>query len=94
MITQQDVEDSLRLGRESRAFEVKAPGSMTDSQYVARVARAVMAMANLRDGGQVCLGIDAANTIDLRAGLLEVMDSANINDILLLEVRGLIGVQA
>lgn len=33
----------------------------------------------------------AANTIELRQGLLEAMEAANINDILLFEVRGLIG---
>ncbi|WP_433674218.1 DEAD/DEAH box helicase [Microbacterium gorillae] len=36
----------------------------------------------------------AANTIELRLGLLEAMESANVNDILLFEVRGLIGAQA
>lgn len=36
----------------------------------------------------------AANTVGLRPGLLEAVESANINDILLLEVRGLIGAQA
>jgi hypothetical protein len=36
----------------------------------------------------------AANTIELRPGLLEAMELANINDILLFEVRGLIGAQA
>ncbi|MGN7949194.1 DEAD/DEAH box helicase [Microbacterium sp. 22215] len=36
----------------------------------------------------------AANTMELRPGLLEAIESANINDILLFEVRGLIGAQA
>lgn len=58
MVSQQEVEDSLRLGRETRSFEVKGPGSLKDNHYVARVVRAVMAMGNLRDGGQVCLGIE------------------------------------
>lgn len=34
-----------------------------------------------------------SNTIDLRPGLLEVMESAKINDVLLFEVRGLVGAQ-
>lgn len=53
-----EIEDLLTLGRESRSFEVKGPGALTDSAFCARVARAVMAMGNLRDGGLVCLGID------------------------------------
>lgn len=41
------------------------------------------------------VGADTAtNTIELRPGLLEAMESAKINDILLFEVRGLIGALA
>ena len=69
MVTQQDVEDSLRLGRESRSFEVKGSGNIADKQYVARVVGAVMAMANLRDGGQVCLGIDDDQMATMKPGL-------------------------
>lgn len=69
MVTQQDVEDSLRLGRESRSFEVKGSGSITDKQYFARVVRAVMAMGNLRDGGQVCLGLDDDQMAIMQPGL-------------------------
>lgn len=40
------------------------------------------------------VGVDiAANTIELRPGLLEAMEGANTNDILLFEVRGLVGAQ-
>ena len=53
-----EVEDLFGLGHESRSFEVKGPGLLTDSAYCARVARAVMAMGNLRDGGLVCLGVE------------------------------------
>lgn len=69
MVIQQDVEDSLRLGRESRSFEVKGSGGITDKHYVARVVRAVMAMGNLRDGGQVCLGIDDDQMATMNPGL-------------------------
>lgn len=85
MVTQQDVEDSLRLGRESRSFEVKGAGSITDKQYVARVVRAVMAMGNLRDGGQVCLGIDDDQMATMQPGLspaqvAEWTDYDNVSD--------------
>lgn len=69
MTKQKEIEDNLRLGRESRSFEVKGPGSLTDKHYVARVARAAMAMGNLRDGGLVCLGIDDNGMGDMRPGM-------------------------
>ncbi|MBB1034464.1 hypothetical protein G6031_08685 [Dietzia sp. CQ4] len=85
MISQQEVEDSLRLGYESRSFEVKGPGTITDKQYVARVVRAAMAMGNLRDGGQVCLGIDDDQMTAMTPGLPlgqanEWTDYDNVND--------------
>lgn len=85
MVSQQDVEVSLLLGYESRSFEVKGPGTIRDKQYVARVARAAMAMGNLRDGGQVCLGIDNAQMAEMTPGLLpeqvaEWCDYDNVND--------------
>lgn len=51
------VEDLLSTGGETRRFEVKGPGRTDDKHHVARVARAAMAMGNLRDGGLVCVGI-------------------------------------
>jgi hypothetical protein len=85
VISQQDVEDSLRLGYESRSFEVKGPGTITEKQYVARVVRAAMAMGNLRDGGQVCLGIDDDQMTAMTPGLspdqvTEWTDYDNVND--------------
>ena len=85
MVSKQDVEDSLRLGRESRSFEVKGPGRITDKPYVARVVRAVMAMGNLRDGGQVCLGIDDDQIAAMLPGLsptevAEWSDYDNVSD--------------
>ena len=84
-MTQQDIEDGLRLGRESRSLELKGPGSISDKQYVARVVRAVMAMGNLRDGGQVCLGVDDDQTAAMKPGLspaqvLEWTDYDNVSD--------------
>lgn len=83
MASRQDVEDSLRLGRESRSFEVKGPGSITDKQYVARVVRATMAMGNLRDGGQVCLGIDNDQMTAMLPGLspVEVAEWSNYDNV-------------
>lgn len=85
MVDQRDVEESLRLGRESRSFEVKGPGSTSDKAYVARVVRAVMAMGNLRDGGQICLGVADDRMAAMQPGLsttqvAEWMDYDNVAD--------------
>ncbi|RYB88331.1 hypothetical protein EUA06_21485 [Nocardioides glacieisoli] len=61
MVTQTELEALLAAGNEIRSFEVKGPGSpggLGDKAYVARIARAAMAMGNHRDGGLVVLGID------------------------------------
>lgn len=69
MTTAEDVETFLRSGNESTAFEVKGPGDVSDPAYVAKVARAVMAMGNNRDGGLVCLGVDDDKLRQMRPGL-------------------------
>lgn len=65
MVTQAELEQLLEL----RHLEVKAPGGLDDNVLVARVARAVMAMGNLRDGGLVCIGIDDGQIAAMRPGL-------------------------
>ncbi|WP_027497651.1 RNA-binding domain-containing protein [Rhodococcus sp. JG-3] len=69
MIEQRDVEQQLALNHETRAFEVKGPGDFNDKSYVAKIARAAMAMGNLTDGGVVCLGIDDNRMRDMMPGL-------------------------
>lgn len=49
--------EALALG-EQRHLEFKADGSLVDALYRARVIRAVIGMANRRDGGTVILGVD------------------------------------
>lgn len=65
------VEESLANGSETRRFEVKGPGATSDRAFLARVARAVMAMGNLRDGGLVCIGIDDTDLASMTPGLDE-----------------------
>ncbi|MCD2107003.1 ATP-binding protein [Rhodococcus erythropolis] len=69
MIEQRDVEQQLALNHETRSFEVKGPRDFTDKSYVAKIARAVMAMGNLSDGGVVCLGIDDKRMHEMMPGL-------------------------
>lgn len=69
MVTSADVEEILSLGHELRSFEAKGPGDLSDKAYCAKVARAAMAMGNLRDGGMVCLGIDDSQLSSMMPGL-------------------------
>lgn len=85
VVTRRDLESILLLDRESRSFEVKGPGDITDKGFVARVARAVMAMGNLRDGGQVCIGIADNKIAEMRPGLSaeqvdQWMNNDDVND--------------
>src|SRR4051794_9117166 len=54
----------LAFGREQPAVEFKGPGSRQNdgrtniSHLCARVIRAMLAMANQRDGGSVIIGVD------------------------------------
>lgn len=67
--SQDDVEQLLSVGNESPSFEVKGPGSLADKAFVAKVARAAMAMANRRDGGVVCIGVDETMMTQMLPGL-------------------------
>ena len=72
MVTQAELEALLATGNEIRSFEVKGPGNpgaLGDKAYVAKVARAAMAMGNHRDGGLVCLGIDDKQMAAMIPGL-------------------------
>lgn len=67
-----ELEDLLALDHETRAFEVKGPGDpgdLDDRPYVAVIAKAVMAMGNLRNGGLVCLGIAQTTMSAMQPGL-------------------------
>jgi hypothetical protein len=69
VVTLSDVEQLLALGHETRSFEVKGPGDRGDKGYCAKIARAAMAMGNLRDGGLVCLGIGETQMVSALPGL-------------------------
>lgn len=69
MVTRDELQDALSLGYESRSFEVKGPGDLSDNVFCAKVARAVMAIGNLRDGGLVCIGVDENHMANAAPGL-------------------------
>lgn len=87
MVTAAEIEQLLALGHEIRSFEVKGPGSLTDKAYCAKIARAAIAMGNLRDGGLICLGIDDTQVAAMQPGLgppllAEWSDFDNVSDML------------
>lgn len=57
-MTDQEFEDLLAPGHEHQGFEFKGPGPRTDTYLLAKVARAVLGMANRRDGGLVVIGVE------------------------------------
>ena len=77
-----ELEELLSLEHEGRSFEVKgpgAPGDLRDRAYVAKIAKAVMAMGNLRDGGMVCLGISDKAMTAMLPGLTPKQSEAWTN---------------
>jgi hypothetical protein len=64
-----EIEDLLQAGYETRGFELKGPGSRTDSHLMAKVTRAALSLGNLRDGGHIVIGIDDKNPASLGPGL-------------------------
>lgn len=55
---QTEFAEILARGYELREVEYKGPGQRDQRPFLARVARAVIGMANLRDGGRVVLGVE------------------------------------
>ena len=58
-MTEQEFETLLAIGHELNGVEFKGRGARTDSAFLAGVIRAILGMANRRDGGFVILGVDA-----------------------------------
>ena len=56
MLTANEVESFLVLGREQRNFEVKGKGT-ADGHLLMKVLRAAISMGNQAGGGYVCIGI-------------------------------------
>lgn len=69
MITDEQFADFLSLLYEPRRIEFKGALPRTDGRFFARVARACLGMANLRDGGLVIIGVDEQNGTFSASGL-------------------------
>jgi predicted HTH transcriptional regulator len=57
-VTDQDFELLLKRGHETHGVEFKGPGKRTSPAFLAKVIRAMMGMANRRDGGVVIIGVE------------------------------------
>lgn len=57
-MTPEELSQLIAIGHEQRGVEFKGPGPRTDTLLFARVAKAVLAMANRRDGGLVVVGVE------------------------------------
>jgi hypothetical protein len=59
----------IERGHELRGIEFKAPGARTDPKLMAWVVKAVLGMANRRDGGYVIVGVDESTGTPIPVGL-------------------------
>lgn len=57
MLDDEQLAAIIEVGYEQRGVEFKAAGDRTDRAFLATVARAVLALANQRDGGHVIIGL-------------------------------------
>lgn len=69
MLTVADLESLLASGYELRGFELKGPGNRSDSHFLAKIVKAAISMGNLRDGGNVVVGVADANPAAMLPGL-------------------------
>ncbi len=58
-MTERDFESLLARGYETNGVEFKSRGRRTDSPFLAGVIRAILGMANRRDGGRVIIGVES-----------------------------------
>ncbi len=58
-MTEEEFETLLKRGYETRNVEFKGRGSRTQAGFLNKVIRAILGMANQRDGGKVILGVES-----------------------------------
>lgn len=71
MLTDEDIAAYLQIGNELRAIEFKGNRDAQSSAYIAKVARACLAMSNQRDGGHIILGVIDSDPLGGENGLTE-----------------------
>lgn len=68
-MTEEEFADLLQLGYEQRGVEFKGPGPLSDNYLRVKVVRAILGMANRRDGGYVFIGVDEQERRPIATGL-------------------------
>ncbi|MGO9471162.1 MAG: helix-turn-helix domain-containing protein [Isosphaeraceae bacterium] len=63
-MTEQEFESLMARGYETNGVEFKGSRDRTDKLFLAKVVRAVLGMANRRDGGLVILGVEESPKLD------------------------------
>ena len=63
-MTEQDFESLLARGYETDGVEFKGAWIRTDKLFLAKVVRAILGMANRRDGGLVVVGVEESTKPD------------------------------
>jgi predicted HTH transcriptional regulator len=71
-MTDEEFAQILALGHETRGIEFKGPGALSNGRLAAQVVRAVLGMANQRDGGLVIIGVENNGGVLNSVGLSEV----------------------
>ena len=83
-MTDEEFAQIISLAHEIRGVEFKGPGSSSDRRLFAQVVKAVLGMANRRDGGRVIIGVEdlgnALNPIGLDAGQLATWNYDHVSD--------------
>jgi predicted HTH transcriptional regulator len=57
----EEFKEIIAQGREQRGIEFKQGGSKKDKRLLTKVVRAIIGMANRRDGGRVIIGVSEGN---------------------------------
>jgi predicted HTH transcriptional regulator len=68
-MTPDELQDAIALGREQRGVEFKGPGQRDDNDFMAKVTRAILGMANKEDGGEVVIGVEDQQSVLTLVGL-------------------------
>jgi predicted HTH transcriptional regulator len=70
-MTEEEFAQLIAEEHEIRGVEFKPPGLRTDKELRLKVIRAVLGMANLRDGGRIIVGYDEHKSLNDQIGLNE-----------------------
>ena len=57
-MTDRELADLVRYGREARNLEYKGPLAWDDAETKATLTKSILAMSNIRDGGSIVVGVE------------------------------------